>query len=341
MKQTPPEVLKLDEATCIFGAGVLVQHIQALQVETSGVRDGNEDIEYIHRARVASRRLRAALPLVTDCLPGKNAARGTRQIRDVTRALGEARDADVQIERLDKFNQKLTEKKYRPGISRLRLRLWQKRQSLQAHVVSAMNDLLEGQVLDEMLAVLLPLAERSASVYLFTPTLYQHSFRAIHNRLEAFLSYDAIVSQPEKVTELHEMRIAAKWLRYTMETFSSLYASQLKPQLQAVRKAQEGLGEIHDCDVWQAFLPDFVEEEKQRIRDYFGHERPLKLLLPGIHYFEQDRAQARAAQYEEFAADWQKWQLDGLWDDLRRTIQVPFLQSDRLYPPPPPTPPAA
>lgn len=338
MKKTPPESIKLDEASCVFGAGVLVQHIQALQVETSGVRAGDEDIEFIHRARVASRRLRAALPLFPTCLPGKKAAKWTRQIRDVTRALGEARDADVQIERLDKFYRKITEKKVQPGVSRLRLRLWQKRQALQAPVVAAMNDLLEARVLDKMLAVLMPLAERSASVYLYTPTLYQHSFQAIQSRLDALLSYDAIVALPEKVTELHEMRIAAKWLRYTMETFTPLYANQFKPQLQAVRKAQEQLGEIHDCDVWLTFLPQFVEEEKQRILDYFGHERPLVRLLPGIHLFEQNRAQARADQYADFVTDWQKWQQDGLWDELRRTIQVPFLQPDRLYPPPPPAP---
>lgn len=338
MKKTPPETNSLDEASCIFGAGVLVQHIQALQTETSGVRAGNEDIEFIHRARVASRRLRAALPLFPGCLPGKKVKRWARKIRTVTRALGEARDADVQIERLEKFYASLSERTAQPGISRLGLRLWQKRRALQPHVTAAMSDLLEDQVLDEMLAELMPIAERSDSVYLFTPTLYQHSFQSIYKRLEDFLAYDAIVSQPDKVTELHEMRIAAKWLRYTMETFTPLYASQLKPQLQAVRKAQETLGEIHDCDVWLAFLPQFLEEEKQRTIDYFGHARPLKRLLPGIHRFEQDRAQARAEQYAEFTADWQKWQQECIWDELRRTIQVPFLQSDQLYPPSPPAP---
>lgn len=315
-----------------------MQHVQALQLETSGVRAGSPDIEFIHRARVASRRLRAALPLFPACLPGKKAARWTRQIRSVTRALGEARDTDVQLERLDNFYHRLPERIYQPGVSRLKLRLTQKRQAMQAHVVAAMNKLLEGQVLDDMLAVLSPLAERSASVYLFTPTLYQHAFQAIQGRLNALLSYDDIVNQPEKVTELHEMRIAAKWLRYTLETFTPLYASQLKPQLQAVRKAQEQLGEIHDCDVWQAFLPQFLEEEKQRIRDYFGNERPLNRLLPGLQLFQQDCAQERANQYAAFVEDWPTWQQDGVWDELRRTIQVPFLQPDRLYPPPPPAP---
>jgi CHAD domain-containing protein len=336
MKKASPGTFKLDEATCVFGAGVLVAHIQALMEETVGIRAGNEDIEYIHRARVASRRLRAALPLFQACLPGKKSLKWLKEIRGVTHALGEARDTDVQLERLDTFYQALTDRHLQPGVNRLKLRLQQRRDSLQGPVVKSVTDLQQDQVLDEMVAVLGPLAERSASVYLFTPTLYQHSFQAVHSRLEDLLAYDAIVNQPDKVAELHQMRIAAKWLRYTLETFTPLYANQLKPPLQVVRKAQEELGEIHDCDVWRELLPQFMEEEKQRIRDYFGYERPLNRLLPGIHAFEQDRLQARDAQYEEFVNDWQQWQQEGVWDTLRQTIQVPFLHPDSIYPPPPP-----
>src|SRR5512141_1839971 len=84
-----------DEAFCVFGACVLEKHLQALSEEVEGVRAGMEDIEFVHRARVASRRLRATLPLFAGCLPRKKTKKWLSQIRAVTRALGAARDTDV------------------------------------------------------------------------------------------------------------------------------------------------------------------------------------------------------------------------------------------------------
>jgi CHAD domain-containing protein len=323
----------LDEGACIYGAGILLKHVQALSEEAAGVHAGEEDIEFIHRARVASRRLRAALPLFQSCLPVRKSPAWLKTIRRVTRALGEARDADVQIERVEKISAKITDLACRPGLRRLLLRLRQKRAALQPAVVSAMARLLQEGVLDQMRDRFSTQAARADTIYIYTPYLYQHSFQSIIARLDDFLSYDAIVSQPEKVTELHEMRIAAKWLRYTMENFSGLYASELKAYLQAVRSAQEMLGDIHDCDVWAGFLPRFFEEEHQRNLDFFGHARYFQRLEPGIEFFRENRLQARADLYAEFNSTWETWRAEEIWPILRKAVQAPFPQPESLYPP--------
>ena len=94
------------KAACYFGKQRLLPLLEAFAKESDGVRAA-EDIEYIHRMRVASRRLRAALPLFRSCFPAKNYARWSEEIREITRALGEARDTDVQIAYLTKY-QKLS-----------------------------------------------------------------------------------------------------------------------------------------------------------------------------------------------------------------------------------------
>ena len=54
----------------------------------------------VHRARVASRRLREALALAGAVLPDTDAARTRREVRRLTRALGPVREADVTVQTL-------------------------------------------------------------------------------------------------------------------------------------------------------------------------------------------------------------------------------------------------
>lgn len=334
MKSTQAEEdLDLDEGACIFGAGVLLEQVKDLAGKVEGVSAGDEDIEFIHKARVATRRLRATLPLFHNCLSSKKTRRWVKSISKVTHKLGEARDSDVQIEVLETVRKKVTERQMRPGINRLLLRLHQRREKLQKPVSKAMDKLIKSGMLEEMHDQLDALANQADQVYLYTPVLYQHGFQSIHQRLEDLLSYEDIVSSAENVEELHQMRIAAKWLRYTMETFSPLYANELKPFLQAVRKIQDLLGEVHDSDVWAGFLPQFIEEERQRTFEYFGYDSPMRRIEPGIRYFEQNRQAKRNETYQEFLTSWKQWQDEGLWDALRKTIQVPFLQPQDIYPP--------
>ena len=64
MKQKP------DQNTCYFGATALKKISWLLTRKSEGVHQA-KDIEYIHRMRVASRRLRSALPLFAACFPMK------------------------------------------------------------------------------------------------------------------------------------------------------------------------------------------------------------------------------------------------------------------------------
>lgn len=317
-----------DEGACIFGAGVLLKHLNALEEETEGIRTGSKDIEFIHRARVATRRLRATLPLFIECLPNKKSKAWLKQIKKLTSALGHARDLDVQLEKVQATSQTLTDAPLKPGFNRLELRLSQERTKLQVPLQKNIDRLVESHLIEDMRATLTMLNERAADVYLYTPALYQQSFHAIHDRLEDFLSYEEYVTQPERASELHQMRIAAKWLRYTLETYAPLYPNQLKSYLQGIKKIQEMLGEIHDCDVWSEFLPRFLSEERQRTLEYFGTERNFRRIVPGILYFEQERQQARQQHYEEFLQYWQKTQESALWSELNRTIQMPFPQPE-------------
>ncbi len=83
-------------AQCVFGIQRLLPLLEAFSKEIEGVKNA-QDIEHIHRMRVASRRLRAALPLFVSCMPEKKYHQWLLEIQKITQALGYARDTDVQI----------------------------------------------------------------------------------------------------------------------------------------------------------------------------------------------------------------------------------------------------
>jgi len=126
------------------------------------------------------------------------------------------------------------------------------------------------------------------------------------------------------VTELHNMRISAKRLRYTMEAFADLYGGNLKPFISQTRNFQDVLGEIHDADVWVEMIPRFIQEEEERIRTYFGNNRPLRRLLPGLEAFQANRAEKRKADYQNFLGMWEKVDGERFWEELLKLINAPL-----------------
>lgn len=311
------------EATCIYGAKIIQKHVLALSAEVEGVRAA-KDSECIHRMRVASRRLRTALTLFSSCFPKQDYKEIDRDVRKVTRALSEARDLDVQLEVVQAALKEFTGPKLQPGIKRLQLRLIQRRINVQRHVDAAMDVLVADQLIERLNAWANPLLEQSQNVYLYSPALYQLAFQGIQVRVGDLLGHVPFISDPQNVKELHAMRISAKHLRYTMETFEELYGGQLKPYIAIARKLQDQLGAIHDLDVWIAFIPQFTDEEKERIVGYFGNPRPLRRLLPGLEAFRQSRITLREAAYTQFMKDWAKIEEEKTWDNLLKLINTPL-----------------
>jgi CHAD domain-containing protein len=56
-----------------------------------------EQVEKVHDMRVATRRLRAALEIFEPCFPAKRHGKALKKVKALADALGERRDADVEI----------------------------------------------------------------------------------------------------------------------------------------------------------------------------------------------------------------------------------------------------
>lgn len=111
-------------------------------------------------------------------------------------------------------------------------------------------------------------------------------------RIDEVFAYDRPVRDPANVTELHDLRIACKRLRYLLEIFGIAFPADLDPYLDQVKELQDLLGDIHDCDVQIPMLEDHLAWLAERES---GAARRLVAESAG-------RVSGRAPTEEEFRA---------------------------------------
>jgi hypothetical protein len=80
-------------------------------------------------------------------------------------------------------------------------------------------------------------------------SLGSNARRILAVRMAEYYSYGPIVPIESAVTEHHNLRIAAKRLRYTLELFRTVFGDVGERQIERVRAIQEELGTLHDHDV--------------------------------------------------------------------------------------------
>lgn len=333
----PPGDLPVSRSgRCWYGMQKLPPLLEAFTKEIPGVKEG-KDIEYIHRMRVASRRLRAALPLFESCFPEKEYRAWMRELAKITRALGEARDTDVQIAFLQKLGKRngsgksprgsrspVVESPESPAIRYLLAELQKKRSRLQERVVVSLEGLeksgITGALQQEFSRIILDL--RSARKRPSLHGLPAIAAYRISRRLSRLLFYEPWIQHPEAVAEHHAARIAAKKLRYTMEIYGALYRNGLRKHLVRVKKIQEMLGDIHDCDVWIDHVTQILLRERTLLRSSRRSERPDPATLASLRIFLRQRESERMQMYRRFVRFWDSLARAGLWAELLRTMDT-------------------
>jgi len=305
-----------------LAARYLRRQVKQLTGQAEGIRRA-EDIEFVHRARVASRRLRVGLRVFADCFPAGQVKRWRKEVRRVGRGLGEARDLDVQIALLCDVLSRLEDRTCVSGIAWVLVRCQRKRDELQPRVVKAMRRLLASRGLHDMLlAVLGMFPEGGGDEPVPSSALLERAEKHVLRRFNDLYAFRACLADPQDYEQHHAMRIAAKRLRYTMEIFKPLYLGKAEGAFEAVKQLQTLLGEIHDCDVWVEDLQRIAERQSKRLRPFYGHGGPPARLRAGLEYLQQDRRQRRRQLFAGLVQYWEKLSREGVWDGLLQTVRV-------------------
>ncbi len=159
------------------------------------------------------------------------------------------------------------------------------------------------------------------------------SARVIELRLDEMLDYECYIGDPDEVYQLHQMRIAAKRLRYSLEIFLDVYneatpfGKDYGKAIEAIKSLQEFLGDIHDADV---LLPQLAEHLGRLLRPAYGTDRRGDDVV-GVHNVDmnacqglmtlcQETRQRRDERYALLLAEWKRLQDEHFFFRFRQLL---------------------
>lgn len=280
---------------------VLVQHRLSTQLDVLRRLDplAREDLpEGVHAMRVAVRRLRSAL---ATCRPFLDRSL-TDPLRDelgwLSDALGAARDAEVQRDRLDEAIDAMTEER-----ADLDLDTGQVRAALRSDLAeqrdrarAALDDVLAS---DRYAALLHRLGGLVAE-----PPWTEHAdkrvrgayrrrverdLRRVRRRMDAAES--AELTPEERRDALHEARKAVKRARYAVEPLRPVYGRSAKRLTKRLKRVQSELGLHQDAVITRCYLLDLTRDGPTPLE-------PTAALMAGALIERESRA---AERYERRA----------------------------------------
>jgi len=289
-----------------FAQAVLSDYLRGFLKERDDVRSG-KDIEALHRMRVASRRLRSALRVFEDVFYPKKINKWRKRVRKIGRTLGVARELDIQIRFIDLVKDKVKDRGNRKGLKELREDLKKQRRAVQKKIVAVLDSPATKKKLSSLRSHLKDLLKKKEEGA--WDVLRPKCEELVLAHLDDLLSYEPFVHSPEKVQELHQMRIAAKNLRYTLEILESFYGKGFKKFSTAARAIQDVLGDLHEYDVWLFSLP-CVAAQHQNNPDF----------KKAVSYLEEKCGLLRAVTYKKFVRIWENLEKIKIWRELRKAI---------------------
>lgn len=196
----------------------------------------------VHQARVASRRLREALPVLSAGLPHSKAGKAQRKIRRLTQALGAVRELDVTLHLVDEMSEKPGVP--RPALAEVRALVIEDRERRREVMLQRLKSVDTDKLTHRLAAVRQALLHPGPG----------HTWRAAlalrivkrARRLDKAIDHAGQIYAPEP---LHQVRIAAKKLRYSLELADESGAAPCGETLRVIKRIQDALGRLHDLQV--------------------------------------------------------------------------------------------
>lgn len=257
-----------DQANAVAAFAAIARHCLAqFDANLLPVLD-DRDLEGVHQMRVALRRLRSAIQVFKPILPEAALEPLVAELRWLNGPLGEKRDLDVFLHETLKPLQESSAPA--EGLARIAESVQQHREAAQQALSAALQStrcaawrLRFAQMLDELpgLAAVLPDTDpKTADVpaYLLPDGARGFAASVLRKRRRKVKKLGQRHNELD-TTQLHELRIHAKRLRYAAEFFRPLFGKKdVRRFLAALADLQDCLGALNDAAMGERLMRDLL-----------------------------------------------------------------------------------
>lgn len=263
--------------TCDTAFRVIARNcLENLTANHAGTCTG--DHASLHEMRIALTRLRAAIAFFSPMAVDAEWIRLKRELKWLNGRLGDVRDIDVAIERLEE-----TGKRQHRAISNYRS--WQQK-CADRH--QALARALRSDRYRRLFKSVSDWVEHGSWSRNKDRAKQRASGVARYSRWKLTLWHEKLLKKSRKLEHMsaqkrHRLRLANKRLRYSIEFLSSVLSNEnaaLQTTLKHLRKAQESLGELNDASQGRALAAQ-VERNGLNLGDFsrlFDNKREKKLM---------------------------------------------------------------
>ena len=247
-----------DDHIAEAGRKVMRFHLARMLDHEPGVRAGIES-EAVHKMRVATRRQRAAWRIFGEAFSKGRTKRYRDGLRDTARRLGAVRDLDVQLEAADAYRADLPVAEQR-GLEPLLAAWRQHRDDARVLLVRELDSGGFRRWLDDYIDFVRTEGAAVRQVGAVQPHRIRDTAPSrIWTAYEGVRGYESALRWAD-VETLHELRIAGKWLRYSMEFVREPLGREIDPLIARVTALQDHLGLMNDADVTASMTRTFLVE---------------------------------------------------------------------------------
>ena len=240
------------------GRKVMRFHLARMLAREAGTRDGHI-AQDLHAMRVATRRQRAAWRVFGASFRLQRTKRYRNGLREIAARLGAVRDLDVLLEAADVYRADLPVTEQR-ALEPLLAGWRSHREDARVLLIRELDSDGYRRWVDDYRDFV---RTEGAGVLPVGPT-QPHRVRdtaasQIWTAYEQVRGYEAVLRWAD-VETLHELRIAGKWLRYTLEFVREALGEEATALIARVTALQDHLGLMNDADVSASMARTFLLE---------------------------------------------------------------------------------
>jgi CHAD domain-containing protein len=282
------------------------KRLRALTRNLPSAREG--DVNAVHRTRVASRRVREALPLLDGRLASGKLDKVRRQTRRITRALGNVRELDVARELLGRIQPSGPAEQL--AVDRVTEHLVREREAMRETMLERLREVKPDKIARRIaeLNESVPPADEGRRWQAALST--RVTVRA--RRLTKAMNHAGLLYLPDR---LHAVRVAAKKLRYALELGDESGVAPAGAALKLLKSTQDLLGNLHDVEVLMSHV--------RSVRAQVGADQmALADALDGLIARLERDCRDLHAQYLARRHDIQQAAYESVRETVRRTHRV-------------------